>query len=84
MKKVFAFAAIVGMAALASCGNAEALKKLADSLRADSIAQATAAAAAADSIKNAMTMDSANKAMAAQKMMDSLKQDSMDKATKKK
>ncbi|MGL4596698.1 MAG: hypothetical protein ACRCYO_04165 [Bacteroidia bacterium] len=83
MKKVFAFAAIVGMAALASCGNAEALKKLADSLRQDSINAANKMQAYNDSVKNAMSMDSANAANAAAKAADSVKMaDSLAKLKK--
>ncbi|MCE2772626.1 MAG: hypothetical protein LW750_04195 [Bacteroidetes bacterium] len=71
MKKVFSIVAVAGIVAFASCGDAaEAAKKLADSLRADSIrlaniADSTAKAFSADSAKQANAADSAAKAVAA-------------------
>ncbi|GAB4134810.1 MAG: hypothetical protein Fur0041_08410 [Bacteroidia bacterium] len=68
MKKLFALAAVAGMAVFASCGNAEELaKKLADSLRQDSINKANVA----DSTMKAMSADSAAKAEAEKHAADS-------------
>jgi hypothetical protein len=71
MKKLFSIIAVAGIVAFASCGDAaEAAKKLADSLRADSIrlatiADSTAKAISADSAAKAVAADSAAKAVAA-------------------
>ena len=54
MKKVFAVAAVAGMAVLASCGNAEDLaKKMQDSIAAADSALQAQMAASADSTKKA-------------------------------
>ncbi len=85
MKKVISFVAIAAITIfVASCGNNEAAKKLADSLRQDSIDKATKAQM--DSIHAANSKDSADKAAAEaakkQHWADSMRQDSMDKAEK--
>src|SRR5665213_1670035 len=85
MKKVLSFVAIAAITIfVASCGDGGAAKKLADSMRQDSIAKATKAQM--DSIQMAKSKDSTDKATAAaaakQKMMDSMMKDSMDKAAK--
>ena len=85
MKKVLSCVAIATITMFAtSCGNDEAAKKLADSLRQDSIDKA--AKHVTDSTRSAFVDDSTAKANAAaaakQHWMDSMKQDSMDKAAK--
>ncbi|TND08404.1 MAG: hypothetical protein FD123_2200 [Bacteroidetes bacterium] len=69
MKKVLSIVAIAGMAMLASCGNAEELKRIADSLKQDSQMRADNEKKMADSLK----ADSQMKADAAQKTADSMK-----------
>ena len=83
MKKVL-FSVAFAAFALASCGDAaELAKKLADSLRNDSIKNAEAM----QHMKDSLSKDSADKAMAmeaaAARMKDSLMKDSIDKASKK-
>ena len=73
MKKFFAFAAVASMVALASCGNAdEAAKKMADSMRQDSIMKANAKDSADKAMMAKQKQDSMDNAakMAAQKRMD--------------
>lgn len=85
MKKVLSFVAIAAITIfVASCGNDEAAKKMADSMRQDSLDKA--AKHVSDSTMMANSKDSTDKAnaaaMAKQHWMDSMKQDSMDKASK--
>jgi hypothetical protein len=70
MKNLFAFAAVAGIVALASCGGAEeAAKKMQDSInKADSVAKVQMAA---DSMKMADSIKSATDAAASKAKADS-------------
>jgi hypothetical protein len=72
MKKYFAFAAVAGMVAIASCGDAgEAAQKLLDSMRQDSAMHAENDKRMEDSMKAADSVKAANEAAMMKHIADS-------------
>jgi|GEM_PF-3272090 len=84
MKKVLSIVAVAGVAMLASCGNAEELKRIADSLKQDSINRVEKENRMRDSMRQDSQMKADQAAADAKRMADSLREDSIKNAGNKK